>query len=136
MNPDDARAIYPLLVRMARDLSQAIQGGQSGVWITYDDLCRRCQQELEIKESPRTIHARRLKPIQAACLERDLPDLSAIVIQKPRERSDSGDLLRPSNAWWDPYVERGESEAGDVTFWFARYRAARDYNDWPEEPFF
>lgn len=136
MSVEDARPVYPLLVRMARELSETIKAGQSGVWVTYDDLCRRCGEELEIKESPRTIVARRLRPIQAACLENNLPDLSSIVIQKPRERGDTGELLRPSNAWWDPYVEKGECEAGDVHFWFARYRAARDYEEWPAEPFF
>ena len=109
--------------------------GRRGVWVTYDDLCRRCSEEVGIKETPRTIVARRLKPIQAACLEHELPDLSALIIQKPK-RGDFGDLLRPSTAWWEPYVERGEAEAGDVQFWFDRFRAARDYDDWPEDPFF
>ncbi len=136
MNFDDAREVYPLLARIAKELSESIKNGQTGVWMTYDELCRRCESELQLKESPRTIVARRLKPLQAACLEHGKPDLSAIVIQKPRERGDTGDLLRPSNAWWDPYVEKGESEAGSVSFWFGRYREARDYEDWPEAPFF
>ncbi|WP_169980030.1 hypothetical protein [Tautonia rosea] len=131
---DDARPVYPLLVKIARELAEDARNGRRGGWITYDDLCRRCGEELSIKESPRTVFARRLKPIQAACLEHDKPDLAALVIQKPK-RSDSGELLRPSAIWWEIYVTRSEAESEDVRFWFERYRTARDF-DWPDEPFF
>ena len=65
-----------------------------------------------------------------------MPDLSALIIQKPKARSDFGNLIRPSDGWWEPYVARGETTVGDVSFWFARFKAARDYPDWPEAPFF
>ena len=65
-----------------------------------------------------------------------MPDLSALIIQKPKSRSDFGPLLRPSDAWWEPYVARGESAVGDIKFWFERYRTARDFNEWPDTPFF
>ncbi len=134
MTLDDARPVYPLLARMARELADAARSGRRGGWITYDDLCRRCGEELNIKESPRTVFARRLRPIQAACLEHGHPDLASLVIQKPK-RGDVGELLRPSAAWWEIYVSRGEAESEDVRFWFERYRTARDH-DWPDEPFF
>lgn len=135
MTLDDARPVYPLLVRIARELAEDARSGRRGNWVTYDDLCRRCGDELGIKESPRTVFARRLRPIQAACVEQEKPDLSSLIIQKPK-RSDSGELLRPSAAWWELYVSRGEVEAEDVRFWFERYKVARDHDDWPDEPFF
>ena len=58
-----------------------------------------------VKETPRTIATKLLKPLQAACLEHNLPDLSALVIQKPKARSDFGNLLRPADGWWEPYVD-------------------------------
>ena len=134
MTLDDARPIYPLLVKIARELSEAAKAGRTGVWVTYDDLCRRSIEELGLKESPRTVFAKRLKPIQAACLEHETPDLAALVIQKPK-KSDTGELLRPSAAWWEVYVEREEAQAEEVRFWFDRYRTARDHQ-WPDEPFF
>src|SRR4051812_1059300 len=135
MSLDSARAAYPILVRLARDLSQAVRDRRPPVWVSYDDLCQRCK-EVGVKETPRTIQAKLLKPLQAACLEHDLPDLSALVIQKPKARSDFGNLLRPSDGWWEIYVARDGVTVGDVKFWFDQYRAARDYNDWPEAPFF
>ena len=135
MTLDDARPVYPLLVKIARELSEAAKAGRNGLWVTYDDLCRRCIDELGLKESPRTVFAKRLKPIQAACLEHEKPDLAALVIQKPK-KSDSGELLRPSAVWWEVYVDRGESQPEEVRFWFERYRLARDHEDWPDEPFF
>jgi hypothetical protein len=89
-----------------------------------------------VKETPRTIANKLLKPLQAVCLEKSVPDLSALIIQKPKPRSDFGDLHRPSDGWWEPYVERGETKVGDVQFWFKHYQQARDYGDWPEAPFF
>ena len=80
--------------------------------------------------------AKLLKPLQTVCLENNLPDLSALVIQKPKARSDFGNLLRPSDGWWEPYVTRGEATVGDVPFWFKHYQTARDYPEWPETPFF
>src|SRR5690242_2291179 len=107
MSLDNARAAYPILVRLARELSQAVKERRSVVWISYDDFCNLCK-EVGIKETPRTIAAKLLKPLQAACLEHGLPDLSALIIQKPRSRSDLGlDLLRPSDGWWEPYIARG-----------------------------
>jgi len=134
MSLDNARAAYPILVRFARDLSHAVRERRTVVWISYDDFCQSCK-EVGIKETPRTIAAKLLKPLQAVCLEHNLPDLSSIVIQKPKARSDFGNLLRPSDAWWDPYVARGESAVGDVKFWFDQFKLARDY-EWPEAPFF
>ena len=135
MSVENARAAYPLLVRLARDLSQAAREKRQVPWVSYDDFCNRCK-EVGIKETPRTIASKLLKPLQAACLEHDMPDLSALIIQKPRARSDFGNLLRPSDGWWEPYVARGQAAVGDVKFWFDQYKAARDYADWPEAPFF
>ena len=81
-------------------------------------------------------YAGRCEPLQTACLEHSLPDLSALIIQKPKARSDFGNLLRPSDGWWDLYVTRGETTVGDVAFWFKHFQAARDYSAWPETPFF
>ena len=89
-----------------------------------------------MKETPRTIATKLLKPLQAACLEKSMPDLSALIIQKPKARSDFGNLLRPSDGWWEIYVARDETTVGDVAFWFKHFQAARDYLDWPEAPFF
>jgi len=135
MSLENARAAYPVLVRLARDLAKAARDRQNVIWVSYDDFCNHCK-EVGVKETPRTVATKVLKPIQAACLEKNLPDISAIIIQKPKARSDSGNLLRPSDGWWEPYVEKGESAVGDVSFWFARFRMARDYADWPEAPFF
>lgn len=135
MSVENARLAYPLLVRLARDLAQDIKDHKPITWVSYDDFCNRCR-DVGLKETPRTIISRVLKPLQAACLDHALPDLSALVIQKPKARSDFGNLLRPSDGWWEPYVARGEAEAGDVNFWFVRFRQARDYDDWPEAPFF
>ncbi|WP_422925884.1 hypothetical protein [Singulisphaera sp. PoT] len=135
MSLDDARAVYPILVSLARDLSLAARERRPAVWISYDDFCQRCK-EVGVKETPRTIATKLLKPLQAACLENQKPDLSALIIQKPKARSDFGNLLRPSDGWWDTYVERGEATVGDVTFWFKAFQTARDYAEWPEAPFF
>jgi len=135
MSLDSARAVYPLLVRLARDLSQDARDRRNTRWVSYDDFCGYCK-EVGVKETPRTIAAKLLKPLQAICLERQMPDLSALIIQKPKARSDFGNLIRPSDGWWEPYVERGETTVGDVVFWFKHYQAARDYSDWPEAPFF
>ena len=135
MSVEQARELYPILVRLAHDLSQAVRDRRPPIWVSYDDLCNRCK-EVGIKETPRTIIAKLLKPLQAACLEHDRPDLTAIVIQKPKPRADFGNLHRPSDSWWEPYVERDGVAVGDIKFWFDQYRAARDYEDWPEAPFF
>lgn len=135
MSIENARAVYPILVQVARDLALANQEGRSGYWVTYEDFCQRCK-EVGVKETPRTVSAKLLKPIQALCLEHEKPDLSALIIQKPRARADAGDLLRPSDGWWETYVERGDAAVGDVRFWFIQFRAARDYEEWPESPFF
>ena len=135
MSLDNARAAYPVLVQIARDLSQAVRDRRTVSWISYDDFCTLCK-DIGIKETPRTVAAKLLKPLQAVCLEHQRPDLSAIIIQKPRARSDFGNLLRPADSWWELYVTRGETTVGDVTFWFERFKAARDYEEWPEAPFF
>ena len=135
MSLDSARAVYPILVRLARDLSQAVRDRRPPVWISYDDFCQRCK-EVGVKETPRTIATKLLKPLQAACLENGMPDLSALIIQKPKARSDFGNLIRPSDGWWEIYVSRGEATVGDVAFWFKHFQAARDYPEWPETPFF
>lgn len=135
MSLDDARTVYPILVRIAQDLAQAARDRRTAVWISYDDFCQRCK-EVGVKETPRTIATKLLKPLQAVCLENSMPDLSALVIQKPKARSDFGNLLRPSDGWWEVYVTRGEATVGDVPFWFKQYQTARDYPEWPESPFF
>jgi dihydroneopterin aldolase len=136
MSLENARAAYPILVQLARELSLALREHRSMAWISYDDFCQRCK-DVGVKETPRTIVSKLLKPLQAACLEHSLPDLTALIIQKPKPRADFGNLHRPSDGWWEPYIARGEkTEAGDIPFWFKQYQAARDYDGWPEEPFF
>ena len=135
MSLESARAAYPILISLADELSLAARERRTARWISYDDFCQRCK-EVGVKETPRTIAAKLLKPLQAACLENSMPDLSALIIQKPKARSDFGNLLRPSDAWWEPYVARGETTVGDVVFWFKQFQAARDFADWPETPFF
>ncbi|MFO0908421.1 MAG: hypothetical protein U0794_08680 [Isosphaeraceae bacterium] len=135
MSLEAVRIAYPVLVSIAADLAQAVTDRKPPRWVSYDEFCARCK-ELGIKETPRTIAARILKPLQAACLENNVPDLSAVIIQKPRSRGDFGDLIRPSDGWWEIYEQRGEAKVGDVVFWFRRFQAARDYRDWPEAPFF
>lgn len=136
MSIESARLIYPILVRLARESSQAAQGKLTLPWTTYEDLCLKCK-DVGVKETARTIATKLLKPIQLACLDANHPDLTSLVIQKPKARGDVGNLIRPSDGWWEIYVQRGEiSAAGDVPFWFERYRKARDYQDWPEAPFF
>lgn len=135
MSVELARTVYPLLVRIARELSEAMRENRTGEWVTYDDFCHRCK-DLGVKETPRTVVAKLLKPVQAACIEHGKPDLSSLVIQKPKARGDTGNLLRPSDGWWTAYVEREEAELGDVKFWFDHFKAARDYEEWPETPFF
>lgn len=135
MSVENVRLAYPLLVQAARELSQDVKDQRPIGWVTYDEFCTRCR-EVGLKETPRTIVTRVLKPLQAICLDAGKPDLSALIIQKPKARSDFGNLLRPSDSWWEPYVEREETTTGDVDFWFIRFREARDYEDWPETPFF
>ena len=133
MSLDSARAVYPLLVNLAKDLSQATRDRRTVVWVSYDEFCTRCKA-VGVNETPRTISTKVLKPLQAVCLEQGLPDLTALIIQKPKARTDSGNLLRPSDGWWEPYVAKNEAAVGDVSFWYKRYQAARDYPDWPEAP--
>jgi hypothetical protein len=135
MSIENARLAYPVLVRVAKEQSRAVRERRGNTWLTYDDLCR-LLTEVGMNETPRTVVPKVLRDLQAACIEKGMPDLTSLVIQKPRNRADSGDLVRPSDAWWAAYVERGEAAAGDVGFWFGHYRAARDYAEWPEAPFF
>lgn len=135
MSLENAKAVYPILVSIAQELSLAARERQTARWVSYDDFCQRCK-EVGVKETPRTIATKLLKPLQAACLEKNLPDLSALIIQKPKARSDFGNLLRPADAWWEAYVTRGDTTVGDVVFWFKQFQAARDYPEWPETPFF
>ena len=135
MSLENARVAYPILVQLARELSQAVRERRTLAWVSYDDFCARCRA-VGIKETPRTITSKLLKPLQTVCLEKNLPDLSALIVQKPKARGASGNLVRPSDGWWDIYVEREGATVGDVKFWFERYRAARDYESWPDEPFF
>ena len=132
---ESARAVYPILVTIAKELSLDAKERKAPRWVSYDDFCQRCK-DVGVKETPRTIASRLLKPLQTVCVENSLPDLSALVIQKPKARSDFGNLLRPSDGWWEIYVTRGETTVGDVVFWFRHYQAARDYAAWPETPFF
>jgi dihydroneopterin aldolase len=135
MSVENARAAYPILVNLALELSAAARERRPARWVSYDDFCNRCK-EVGIKETPRTVAAKVLKPLQALCLEKGLPDLSALIIQKPKARTDFGDLHRPADAWWEPYVTRGETTTANVNFWFKIYQTARDYAEWPEAPFF
>ena len=135
MSLDSARAVYPILVQLARDLSQAARERRTAVWISYDDFCQRCK-EVGVKETPRTIATKLLKPLQAACLEKNLPDLSALIIQKPKARSDFGNLLRPSDGWWEPYVDAGRGHRRRRRVLVQAVPGRRDYPDWPEAPFF
>lgn len=135
MSLESARAVYPILVNLARELSLAARERRTARWVSYDDFCQLCK-DVGIKETPRTIATKLLKPLQTACLENSMPDLSALIIQKPKARSDFGDLLRPSDGWWEPYVARGETTVGKVDFWFKAFQAARDFPEWPEAPFF
>ncbi|HWE40716.1 MAG TPA: hypothetical protein VG406_29510 [Isosphaeraceae bacterium] len=135
MSLDAARAAYPILVQIARDLAAAVRDRRPAVWVDYDNFCLRCK-DVGLKETPRTISAKLLKPIQAVCLEHNRPDLSALIVQKLKARTDFGNLIRPSDGWWEVYVARGETTTGDVNFWFKHFQAARDYDDWPEAPFF
>lgn len=135
MSLELARTAYPLLVQLAREQAQAMRDHRTANWVHYDEFCRRCR-DLGIKETPRTIVTKVLKPLQAACVEHEMPDLSALVIQKPRARGDIGNLLRPSDSWWEIYAEREGVTVGDVKFWFDKFRAARDHENWPETPFF
>jgi len=72
MSVESARAAYPIIVRLANDLALAARERRTAVWISYDDFCQRCK-EIGIKETPRTIATKLLKPLQAACLEHSLP---------------------------------------------------------------
>lgn len=136
MSLESARLIYPILVRLANESAQAAHTKQTLPWTTYEDLCAKCK-DAGVKETPRTVAAKLLKPIQAACLDAGHPDITSLIIQKPKARGDSGNLIRPADSWWEAYVERGEISAlGDVPFWFDRYRKARDFKNWPEAPFF
>ena len=132
MSLENARAIYPIMAQLARDLSLASKERRPAVWVSYDDLCLRCK-EVGLKETPRTIVAKLLKPLQAACLDKKLPDLSALIIQKPKARGDFGNLIRPADGWWEPYVASNMTTVGEVQFWFKEFQLARDYADWPAE---
>lgn len=134
MSLENARAAYPILVQLARGFSLAVRERRPIVWVSYDDFCMACR-DVGIKETPRTIAAKLLKPLQAVCLENELPDLSALIVQKPKPRADFGNLYRPTDGWWEPYIARGNAAVGDVKFWFEQFKAARDY-EWPEAPFF
>lgn len=135
MSLENARAVYPIMVQLARDLSQASKDRRPAVWTSYDDLCARCK-EVGIKETPRTIASKLLKPLQGFCLEHAMPDLSSLIIQKSKSRGDFGDLIRPADIWWEPYVAQDIAKVGEVAFWFKEFQNARDYADWPAEPFF
>jgi len=135
MSIDNARLAYPLLVRIAQELAAAARERRPVPWVTYDEFCNRCHN-IGMKETPRTIMGRVLRPVQTLCLEHGQPDLASLVIQKPKSRSDSGILIKPADGWWDPYVANGETQTGDIDFWFAKYRQARDNEAWTEAPFF
>jgi hypothetical protein len=131
MSLENARAVYPLLVGLAKDLSLASREKRTVVWVSYDEFCQRCKT-VGLNETPRTITSKVLKPLQAICLEKGLPDLSALIIQKPKSRTDSGNLIRPSDHWWEPYVTANQAAVGDIGFWFKRFQNARDFEEWPE----
>lgn len=124
---DNARAAYPILARLAKTLSKAVKDHKPVIWLTHDDLVR-ILREKDLKETHRTLNAKLLPKIQAECLKIGLPDLSAIVIKKPK--GDLGNLIGPSDTWWAAYSPTVKG----IDFWFAKYREARDH-DWPDVPF-
>ena len=132
MSLENARAVYPIMVQLAHDLSLAARERRTAVWVSYDDLCLRCK-DVGVKETPRTVATKLLKPLQAYCLEKGLPDLSALIIAKPKPRGDFGNLLRPADGWWEPYVAKNMAAVGDVSFWFKEFQSARDFAEWPAE---
>ena len=72
MSLDNARAVYPIMINLARELGLAARERRLVRWISYDDFCVICK-EVGIKETPRTIASKLLKPLQAACLDKGLP---------------------------------------------------------------
>ena len=130
-----ARAVYPILVNLAQELGQSPPSERrTARWVSYDDFCQLCK-DVGIKETPRTIATKLLKPLQAACLENSMPDLSALIIQKPKARSDFGNLLRPSDGWWEPYVDpRRDDRRRRRLLVQALSRPRATYAEWPEAP--
>lgn len=126
---DKARAAFPVLVAAAGRLSANNRDRLTGVWYTHEDLVKSLK-DAGIKENARSVIPKILKPLQVACLEAGLPDLSSVVVK--RSKGDVGALIQPAPGWWDPYVDARMCVAGDVPFWFAQYRQARDYSAWPE----
>ena len=126
----NATATYKLLVVMAQELSENIREKKPARWISHGDLVR-ALKDVGLRETDRTIITKVLKPIQLACIEANLPDLSAIIVKKTR--GDFGSLISPASSWWDPYVERAVCEANNIGFWFVEFRRARDFTAWPEQ---
>ena len=94
--------------------------------MTTEDLIS-LLKHTELKESPRSVWVQILAPLQAQCVQHTLPDLSALIILKPRARVDTGMLLKPADAWWNVYIKAGLCKPADIPFWFGKFRAARDY---------
>ena len=84
MSLDNARAAYPILVNLARELSEAAKERRTARWISYDEFCQMCK-DVGVKETPRTIAAKLLKPLQAACIEKQLPDFGYYPLSKKGE---------------------------------------------------
>ena len=122
MSLENARAVYPLLVNLAKDLSQASRetpDRSSGSPTTTSAPAARRSASTRRPGRSRPRSSSRSRP---SCLEKGLPDLSALIIQKPKARTDSGNLLRPTDGWWEPYVAKSETTVGNVGFWFKRSR--------------
>ena len=43
MSLDNARAAYPILIQIARDLAKAARDKTTAVWVSYDDFCAKCK---------------------------------------------------------------------------------------------
>ena len=131
MSLDNARATYPILVATAKQLSETIREKRPARWVSHEDFVKTLKIA-GIKENNRTVANKILKPIQAACLEAGLPDLSSLIVKKAK--GDFGPLIGPAPGWWDLYVEKGVCPEGDTSFWFAEFKRARDFADWPDQP--
>ena len=113
MSLENARAVYPIMVQLARDLSQRRQGtsprrlghlrrplrplqGSGGEGDPADDR-RQAPQAAPGRSASSKGTARPLRPHH--------PEAQA--------RGDFGDLLRPTDGWWEPYVAKNMATVGE-----------------------
>ncbi len=97
---------------------------------TSASVARRSASRRPPAPSPPSCSSRSRPPASS----RTCPTSSALIIQKPKARSDFGNLLRPSDGWWELYVERGETAVGDVPFWFKHFQAPATTPTGPRPP--